>query len=85
MLTGGVVAAPLAAYVVRYLPPRAMGLAVAGLLLLTQSREIAGAADLPGNRWMAYLGVLGALVVASFRPRIALRLRHRRYAGAPAI
>ena len=29
---------PLAAYVVRFIPPRILGLAVAGLLLLTQSR-----------------------------------------------
>src|SRR5690606_28307412 len=34
MLLGGAVAAPLAAVVVRRLPPRALGLAVAGLLLL---------------------------------------------------
>jgi TRAP-type C4-dicarboxylate transport system permease small subunit len=65
------VAAPLAAYVVRYLPPRLLGLAVAGLLLLSQTRELAGAVDLPGSRWIAYLAVPIALAVAALRPRLA--------------
>lgn len=70
MLGGGVLAAPLAAYVVRYLPPRIMGLAVAGLLLLTQTREIANAYDLPGSRWLAYASIPGVIVLAALRPRL---------------
>jgi uncharacterized membrane protein YfcA len=70
MLIGGVVAAPLAAYVVRYIPPRLLGLAVAGLLLLTQSRELANTDHLPFDRWFAYIGVTVAVIVAAFRPRI---------------
>ena len=35
MLIGGVLAAPLAAYVIRFLPPRGLGVAVAGLLMIT--------------------------------------------------
>jgi uncharacterized membrane protein YfcA len=73
MLGGGVVAAPLAAYVVRYLPARLLGLAVAGLMLLTQSRELAGAIDGPGSRWLVYLSVPVALVAAALRPRLARR------------
>ena len=54
MLVGGVVASPLAAYVVRFIPPRLLGLAVSGLLLLTQSRELANTDKLPFDRWFAY-------------------------------
>lgn len=75
MLGGGVVAAPLAAYVVRFLPARLLGLAVAGLLLLTQSRELANELVLPGSRWMAYLGIPVVVVLAAYRPRITRQLR----------
>lgn len=76
MLGGGVVAAPLAAYVVRFLPARLLGLAVAGLLLLTQSRELATAGLLPGNRWIAYLAIPIAVVLAALRPRVHRRDLH---------
>lgn len=70
MLGGGVAAAPLAAYVVRFVPPRLLGLAVAGLLMLTQSREIANTQDLLGSRWLAYVGIPCLLVLAALRPRL---------------
>lgn len=78
MLGGGVLAAPLAAYVVRFLPPRLLGLAVAGLLLMTQSRELANTGDLPGSRWIAYLGIPVAVLGAALRPRIERARRRRR-------
>ncbi len=77
MLLGGVIAAPLAAYVIRFLPPRILGLAVSGLLLMTQSREIANSQELPGNRWLAYVSIPVLVVLAAFRPRIQ-RARNRR-------
>lgn len=80
MLGGGVAAAPLAAYVVRFLPARLLGLAVAGLLLLTQSRELANSFDLPGSRWLAYVGIPVVVAGAAMRPRIA---RRRRAARSP--
>lgn len=83
MLAGGMVAAPLAAYVVRYLPARVLGLAVAGLLLLTQSRELAGAADLGPARWGAYAAIVAALVVALLRPRLARGVRLPAAVAAP--
>ena len=70
MLGGGVVAAPIAAYVVRFVPARLLGLAVAGLLLFTQTRELAGTSDLGAERWLAYAGVVVALVLAGLRPRL---------------
>ncbi len=84
MLIGGVIAAPLAAYVVRFFPPRLMGLAVAGLLLLTQARELATTKDFPGSRWMAYVGIPALVIAAAWRPRIERRLRRRRRARAAA-
>jgi uncharacterized membrane protein YfcA len=73
MLVGGVLAAPIAAYVVQYVPARALGLAVAGLLLFTQTRELATAADLGPGRWVAYAAVALGLVVASARPGLEQR------------
>lgn len=69
MLAGGVIAAPLAAYVVRFMSPRALGLAVAGLLLTTQARELAGALDAGSSRWVAYAIVPVVLALAALRPR----------------
>ena len=80
MLVGGVLAAPLAAYVVRFFPPRIMGLAVAGLLLLTQSRELATTLDFPGSRWLVYLSIPCVVILAAFRPRIERAWRLRREA-----
>ena len=70
MLVGGVVASPLAAYVVRFIPARLLGLMVSGLLLLTQSRELANTDKLPFDRWFAYVGAALAVVIAALRPRI---------------
>jgi uncharacterized membrane protein YfcA len=75
MLLGGMLAAPIAAYVVRFVPARALGLAVAGLLLFTQARELATFFELGAVRWVAYTSIAVALVVAALRPRIADRPR----------
>jgi uncharacterized membrane protein YfcA len=73
MMVGGVVAAPLAAWVIRFIPPRTMGLAVGGLLLLTNLRELAGWADLGMSRWALY-GLAVVLVTgAALAPRWASR------------
>jgi hypothetical protein len=78
MLLGGVVASPLAAWLIRFLPVRLLGLAVAALLLLTNVRELAGWADVGAARWVAYGVVAVAIVLAALRPRLAARR------GAPA-
>jgi uncharacterized protein len=85
MLLGGVIAAPLAAYVVRFFPPRLLGLAVAGLLLLTQSRELAGAVELPISRWLVYLVVPVAVLGAVLRPRLRRVWRRRVARSRPAL
>lgn len=80
MLLGGVVASPLAAYAVRLFRPRLLGLAVAGLLLITQARELAGTTDLPGSRWIAYLTIPLAVSFAAVKPPLERWHRQRRQA-----
>lgn len=70
MLLGGIVAAPVAAWVIRHIPPRPMGLAVAGLLLLTSTRDLAGWAKLGTVTWLAYLAVVVLVAAAVLRPRL---------------
>lgn len=81
MLTGGMVAAPMAAYVVRFLPARLLGLAVAGLLLTTQARELATYFDLGASRWFVYAAIPPVLLAAARRPRLSRARQARR---APA-
>src|SRR5688572_25768901 len=58
MLGGGVIGAPVAAWSVRHLPARPMGLAVAALLLLTNARELGRWYELGWSTWFVY----GAIV-----------------------
>jgi uncharacterized membrane protein YfcA len=70
MLGGGIIAAPVAAWFVRHVKARPMGVAVACLLLLTNVRELASWADLGVSRWLLYGLVLAATVGAALRPRL---------------
>lgn len=74
LLVGGVIAAPIAAYLVRLAPAHLLGIAVAGLILLTNTRTILTAADSPaGVNWAVYATLfvitLAGLFVASVRNR----------------
>ena len=71
MLLGGVVAAPVAAWLIRYVPARPMGIAVAGLLLLTNARDVVAWAGVASGPlvWMTYLGIIAMVVLAFFAPR----------------
>ena len=73
MLIGGVVASPLAAWLIKYLPVRVLGLGVAALLLLANARELADWAGLGAVRWVAYAVIVASLAVAAVRPRLATR------------
>lgn len=63
MLVGGVLAAPVAALTVRRVPARLLGVLVAGLLLLTNARELASWAELGSVRWAVY-GAIAVIVIA---------------------
>lgn len=63
LLIGGVVAAPLAAWLVRHVPPRVLGSAVGGVIVLTNTRTLLrsdwlGQADTPTESL-----VLGAIAI----------------------
>lgn len=73
MLTGGVLAAPIAAWVIRHLPTRGMGVAVSGLLLTTNARELSNWADLGLSRWLVYGSIALVVGVAGFAPRWSRR------------
>jgi uncharacterized membrane protein YfcA len=74
MLIGGVVAAPIAAWVIRFLPARGLGVAVSALLFCTNFRELAAWADIGPGRWFVYFGALLACGYAAMRPRLAERI-----------
>ena len=82
MLGGGVLAAPLAAYVVRFLPARILGLAVATLLLLTNIRELVGSWDMRDFHWVYYLVAVVLVALAGLRPRLSRAREERRGASS---
>jgi uncharacterized membrane protein YfcA len=73
MLAGGVVAAPLAAWLIRFLPARALGVAVAALLLLTNIHELAGRVGAGWVEWAAYAVAVALVTAAALRPRLTAR------------
>ncbi len=73
MLAGGVIAAPFAAWSIRYIPARGLGVAVGGLLFITNIRELARSTGLGGSRWFAYALVALACTYAYLRPGLARR------------
>jgi len=67
LLAGGVVAAPIAAYVVRILPTRILGTAVGGLILVTNMRTFLKAVGLnsdPVLTWSIYTIIVAIWVAA---------------------
>jgi hypothetical protein len=73
MLIGGVIAAPLAAWIIRFIPPRDIGLAVAALLLVTNTRELAGSLEIGDAVWALYAVIAVAVAAAALRPRMVGR------------
>jgi len=67
LLLGGVIAAPIAAWLVRYVPPRILGAAVGGVIILTNTRTILTSdwVDAPGGvRSVVYVVIAAVWVVA---------------------
>jgi uncharacterized membrane protein YfcA len=80
LLAGGLVAAPLAAYLVRVAPAHLLGVAVGGLILLTNSRTLLKTFDVAEpTRWIVYAAVVALTVVGL---RVAVQ-RSRRTAASP--
>ena len=70
LLAGGVSAAPVAAWAIRFLPARALGVAVGGVLFVLNVRELTSSTELRAVRWLAYGLVALACGYAALRPRI---------------
>ncbi|MFP5333915.1 MAG: sulfite exporter TauE/SafE family protein [Actinomycetes bacterium] len=67
LLVGGIIAAPIAAWLVRHVPPRVLGSAVGGLIVLTNTRtllrsDLVDASD--PVRYLVYAAVLGTWAAA---------------------
>lgn len=76
LMIGGIIAAPFAAYLVKHVKAEPLGVAVGGLILLTNSRVVMLAAGVPaGVRFTLYATIL-ALVVAGLLV-VLRRLRRR--------
>jgi len=81
LLAGGVVAAPLAAFLVRLVPVRIMGTAVGGIILVTNARTLLQALDLKPDA--VYLAI-GILWLAALVQAVALTRRERVRGRSPA-
>ena len=77
LLAGGVIAAPLAAWVVRLLNPRILGVVVGCVILLLNARLLLGALDATPAAWWTTYAILGtvSLVAISYVVRLVLRGR----------
>lgn len=77
LLVGGVIAAPFAAWLVKHLAARVLGVAAGGLIVLTNSRTIAEALGLPGAGVAALAATLAvvwvSLIVWAVRQERAVR------------
>lgn len=75
MIAGGALAAPLGAYVIRFVPARVLGLAVGGLLMLTQIRELTRFTGSALPVAVIYGSVLAIIAVVRFRSTLSFRNR----------
>jgi uncharacterized protein len=81
LLAGGIVAAPLAAYLVKVAPAHLLGVAVGGLILLTNVRILFRAYDIADPiRIVSYLAILLGTSIGLYVA--ALRTRRRTASGA---
>ncbi|MFC4128468.1 sulfite exporter TauE/SafE family protein [Nocardia rhizosphaerae] len=67
LLVGGLIAAPIAAWVVRHVPPRVLGSAVGGLIVLTNTRTLLRGEWIDAGtttRWATYLAITVVWVAA---------------------
>jgi uncharacterized protein len=79
LLVGGLIAAPIAAYLVKLLPPRMLGAAVGGLIVLTNGRTLGEAVGLSGEQ----IAVLTAIVAVLWAAAVAVALAAVRREPSP--
>ena len=85
LLLGGVVAAPIAAWLVRWLHPRILGAAVGGLIVLTNGRTLVNTIGLEGSSQIAaYVALIAIWCVAITVVVRGIRLERRQTVVAVA-
>ena len=87
LLLGGLIAAPLAAVLVKYAPTHLLGVAIGGVILLTNSRTLLKSFGVPADaRWWVYgaivLVTLAGLYVAAARAKKEAEVGTDAQAGA---
>ena len=65
LLLGGIIAAPIAAYIVRILPARILGTAVGGIILVTNMRTFMGAVGIEGATALLLYAVIIVVWIAA--------------------
>ncbi|MFE5708843.1 sulfite exporter TauE/SafE family protein [Rhodococcus koreensis] len=87
ILVGGVLAAPLAAWLVRHIPPRLLGASVGGIIVLTNTRSLIRSdwIDLPAAVSRAIYTVIIAAWIGAFLYSLREYLRDRERESADAI
>ena len=78
LLAGGLIAAPIAAYMVRHLNPRLLGVVVGGFICFTNARVILGAAKIDGEAFLATYAVIVIIWVAAIVYVVSLLRRESR-------
>jgi uncharacterized protein len=81
LLIGGVVAAPLAAWLVRHVTPSLLGASVGGLILITNSRTLFDAYGVSGEVRNLMYAALGAVWIGA----LAIVVRRLRRDGEPLL
>lgn len=86
LLAGGLVAAPIAAWLVKIAPVRLLGVTAGSLVMLTNARTLGLAAGLPDwGRWTVYLALAAVGAAAAARVVAALRRDKHRALEAEAV
>jgi uncharacterized membrane protein YfcA len=85
LLVGGLIAAPIAAWLVRWLHPRVLGTAVGGLIVLTNSRTLLVVLGVDGVfQLAAMLALVGVWAIAIAVTASGLRAERQQMSGAAA-
>jgi uncharacterized membrane protein YfcA len=85
LLLGGLIAAPIAAWLVRHIPPRLLGALVGGIIVQTNVRTLLSSdwISAPGSvRWAVY-GLVYAVWAAAFAWSLRAHLRERGAGAEP--
>src|SRR3712207_552476 len=85
LLIGGLIAAPIAAWIVRILPARIMGTAVGGVILIVNMRTFLGAIGVEGNVVFVIYALIVLVWLAALAHSIMVNRQEKKVAqGQPA-